>query len=339
MFVKNLQEATERICELKGSLVALDALMPAVIGALDASSRAKLMDSFDAHAEAARMVLLHADISEAVLAAFERDVARNRAILRTDAQPRHAAPPKAKVDPLLLSTTSISTFTRSQHLARATGFFFRRGGRLFLVSSRRVFNDAPGSQSPDRIEMELHTDLRDLTKRVTVSLPLYAAGFAQWREFSDRAGTVDVAALEIPADRLPAAAQLQVFDETDLEAREEDIAAADPLTIVGFSLGGHDTVHRLPVARSATLASAFGVPFQSRDCFLTDGPTDAEMGGAPVVRRRIAQGRSTVARPWQLLGVHSTRIDMFSTDRVQAQAPGLHCAWYAEVLMKLGAER
>jgi hypothetical protein len=29
--VKNLQEATERICELKGSLLALDAVLPAVI--------------------------------------------------------------------------------------------------------------------------------------------------------------------------------------------------------------------------------------------------------------------------------------------------------------------
>jgi len=41
----------------------------------------------------------------------------------------------------------------------------------------------------------------------------------------------------------------------------------------------------------------------------------------------------------ELLGVHPTRIDMFSTDRMQAEAPGLHCAWYAEVLTKLTAER
>ena len=80
--MKNLQEATERICELKGSLIALDALVPALIEALPASARAKLMDSFDAHAEAARTVLLHADISDVVLATFERDIARNRAVLQ-----------------------------------------------------------------------------------------------------------------------------------------------------------------------------------------------------------------------------------------------------------------
>lgn len=80
--MKNLQEATERICELKGSLIALDALVPALIEALPAPARPRLLASFEAHAEAARTVLLHADISDVVLATFERDVARNRALLQ-----------------------------------------------------------------------------------------------------------------------------------------------------------------------------------------------------------------------------------------------------------------
>jgi hypothetical protein len=80
--MKNLQEATERICELKGSLVALDALVPALIEALPASAREKMLATFEASAEAARTVLLHADISDLVLAAFERDIERNRALLQ-----------------------------------------------------------------------------------------------------------------------------------------------------------------------------------------------------------------------------------------------------------------
>lgn len=80
--MKNLQEATERICELKGSLVALDALVPAVVDALSATTLSRLIEAFDAHAEAARTVMLHADISDLVLATFERDVARNRALLQ-----------------------------------------------------------------------------------------------------------------------------------------------------------------------------------------------------------------------------------------------------------------
>lgn len=85
--MKNLQEATERICELKGSLVALDALVPALIEALPRSAREAMLVSFEARAEAARTVLLHADISDVVLATFERDVERNRALLQHGPRP------------------------------------------------------------------------------------------------------------------------------------------------------------------------------------------------------------------------------------------------------------
>lgn len=82
--MKNLQEATERICELKGSLVALDALVPALVEALSPSARATVLATFEARAEAARTVLLHADISDLVLATFERDVERNRILLQPE---------------------------------------------------------------------------------------------------------------------------------------------------------------------------------------------------------------------------------------------------------------
>ncbi|GAP37448.1 hypothetical protein ABXN37_20235 [Piscinibacter sakaiensis] len=84
--MKNLQDVTERICELKGSLIALDAFLPALVETLPSAALTRLLQSFDAHAEAARTVILHADISELVLAAFERDVARNRALLSAAAE-------------------------------------------------------------------------------------------------------------------------------------------------------------------------------------------------------------------------------------------------------------
>ena len=56
--------------------------MPAVVDALSGPTLARLIATFDAHAEAARTVMLHADISEVVLATFERDIARHLALLR-----------------------------------------------------------------------------------------------------------------------------------------------------------------------------------------------------------------------------------------------------------------
>ena len=332
--MKNLQDATERICELKGSLVALDALVPAVIRALSSPTRARLMASFDAHAEAARAVLLHADISDVVLATFERDFARNRALLQ--GRPPHDPPGlPATVDALLLATTRITTYSSAHALSNASGFFYCQGGRLFVVSNRHVFADAWSAHHPDRIEIGLHTDPQDLTRYAVVSLPLYREGRPTWREASDRAGPVDIAALEVPAGSLPADAALQAFDATHLDARDEQPAIGDALTIAGFPLGFHDTVHHLAVARSASIASAYGVRFQGQGCFLTDARTHRGSSGSPVVRRRL---NDVAAAPsWQLVGVHSTRMDMRTRDQTQDESLGLNCAWYADVLPALTA--
>lgn len=84
--MRNLQEATERICELKGSLVAFDAIMSALVRHLSADGRQQVMRNFGESAEVARTVLLHAQISEVTVAAFERDVARLSVLLEPDAQ-------------------------------------------------------------------------------------------------------------------------------------------------------------------------------------------------------------------------------------------------------------
>jgi hypothetical protein len=85
--MKNLQEATERICDLKGSLVAMDALMAALIRVLPAEQRAALRTAFEDNAEVARTVMLHASISELSIAAFERDVERSTALIGSPAPP------------------------------------------------------------------------------------------------------------------------------------------------------------------------------------------------------------------------------------------------------------
>ena len=336
--MKNLQDATERICELKGGLVALDALLPALIDALCAPARHRLRESFDAHAEAARTVMLHADISDVVLATFERDVARHGALLQRRVRIDEPEAPAGTVDSLVLATTSVATFQGDRPLTSASGFFFRRGARLFLVSNRHVFADAERAHRPDRIEIGVHTDVQDLSRYTVVSLPLQVDGIGQWREAPDTAGLVDVAAMEVPAALLPAGAVLQAFDDTHLETCEENVAIGDALTIVGFPPGLHDTIHHLAVAHSASIASAYGVRFERQGFFLTDARTYRGSSGSPVVRRRAHERSGASAPSWQLLGVHSTRMDLRGRDQGQDDSPGLYCAWYADVLGALTAD-
>ncbi len=79
--MKTLQEATERICELKGSLVALDTLITALLQCVPLEGRGKLLSTFEENAELARTALLHSSISEHTLSAFEIDVKRTGALI------------------------------------------------------------------------------------------------------------------------------------------------------------------------------------------------------------------------------------------------------------------
>ncbi|RMX04950.1 serine protease [Corticibacter populi] len=337
--MKNLQEATERICQLKGSLIAIDALLPALLEAQPPTRHAALARSFEAHAEAARTVMLNAAISDHVLVAFERDVARMRSILTGIGQSGQRADQHDSATAVLMTTTRITTFLGQSALSGASGFFFRRDGALFLATNRHVFSDEKGNHFPDRIEIEVHTDAQNLTRYAVFSIPLYRNGLSLWREAADSAGVVDVAVIELEEGRLPASSVFQAFDSTHLEARGEDPAIGDALAVIGFPLGFHDTVHHLAVARSASIASAYGIRFQQQGYFLTDARTHRGSSGSPVLRRRGDYSKDGSALSWQLLGVHSTRIDMLTRNLMEDESLGLNGAWYADVLMTLTEPR
>ena len=238
-------------------------------------------------------------------------------------------------EPLLLSTTQVSTFRGRQLLTAATSFFFARDGRLFAVTSRHVLHDPATGHFPDRIELVLHVDASDLTRSVVFSVPLYRDGRAVWRQGIDSGGEVDVAVLELERKALPEGVVLRAFEPQHLQSELLEVEVGAPLLLVGFPLGFYDTRHHLPVVRHAIIASAFGIRFQGEGYFLTDGRMHRGSSGSPVVMR-CATGDA--AMPWRLLGVHSARMDMGGRDLTQDETLGLNCAWYADILMTLTEE-
>lgn len=241
------------------------------------------------------------------------------------------------IEPLLLSATQVSTFAGQRLLTRASGFYFARDERLFLVTSRHVLIDEPSDHRPDRIEIELHVDDVNLTRSTGFSMPLYRDGRALWHQGRDSGGPIDVAVLEIDRTVLPKAASLRAFTPAHLQNTFDEVEVGTPLLIVGFPLGFHDTVHHLPVVRQAAIASSFGVRFQGQGYFLTDARTHRGTSGAPVVMRAAGQVDPTGALPWKLLGVHAARLDMGTRDLQQDESLGLNCAWYADILTTLTA--
>lgn len=239
------------------------------------------------------------------------------------------------IDPLLLTAPRVSTFVGNRHLTNASGFYFQREERLFLVTSRHVMVDAPSDHHPDRIELELHPNPDNLAESIGFSVPLFRDGTSLWRQGTDDAGEIDVAAIEIERDVLPEKMLYRAFGPEHLCDPQEHIEIGSPLLIVGFPLGFHDTLHHMPVARQAVIASSFGFRFQGLGYFLTDGRTHRGISGAPVVLRAKDTGGRDDGLPWKLLGVHSARLDVGTRDLQLDEALGLNCSWYSDIVMTL----
>ena len=243
----------------------------------------------------------------------------------------------ALIEPLLLCVTRIDTFAGNTALTNASGFFFARDERLFLVTSRHVLHDPASDHQPDRIEIELHLDEDNVARSTGFSIPLYRQRRSVWRQGEDAAGAVDIAVVEIERRALPPTALYRAFTPAHLVGGDEVVEIGTPLLIVGFPLGFHDTLHHMPVARHAIVASAFGLRFQGEGYFLTDARTHRGTSGAPVVARVAADERATGDLRWRLLGIHSSRLDIGDRDRKLDEALGLNCAWYADIVLTLTA--
>ena len=243
------------------------------------------------------------------------------------------------VDPILLSIAQISTFVQNQERTNATGFFFKRDERLYLITSRHVVIDENNNHFPDRIQIKLFTNTDNLAQSANFSIPLYQSGKAQWIQAKDSSGTIDVVAIELKQNALPGSVLYQAFSPHTLCQPDTKVEVGTPLMVVGFPLGFSDTLHNLPVVRQAMLASSFGLRFQGMGYFLTDARTHRGISGAPVVMRVESGPAEQPEFHWLLLGVHSSRLDVGTRDLPLDEALGLNCAWYADILMTLTEPR
>jgi hypothetical protein len=239
------------------------------------------------------------------------------------------------IESILLTTVQICTFAQKHPLTNASGFFFARGERLFLVTSRHVMVDQESGHHPDRIEITLHVNPDNLAESTGFSIPLYRDRMSIWREGFDGTGEIDVAVIELERAALPATALYRAFTPAHLAGPEDRIEIGTSLLVLGFPLGFHDTLHHMPVARQAVIASSFGLRFQGHGYFLTDARTHRGTSGAPVVMRVHDPRRLPDDLPWLLFGVHSARLDVGPRDAAVDEALGLNCVWYADILLTL----
>jgi S1-C subfamily serine protease len=242
------------------------------------------------------------------------------------------------IEALLLAVTRVSTVADAKVISNATGFFFERDDRLFLVTNRHVVLDEASEHRPDALEIELHVDRDNVAETTGFGIPLYADGVPVWRQAIDDGGTVDVVAIELDRAALPESLLHHAFTPTHLLKQLDRIEVGTPVLIAGFPLGFHDTLHHLPVVRQAVVASSFGIRFQGEGYFLTDARMHRGTSGAPVVVRVPAPGSGREDLSWMLLGIHAGRMDVANRDAEQDERLNLNFAWYADVLVTLTDE-
>jgi hypothetical protein len=246
--------------------------------------------------------------------------------------------PLSDASGLRFSVVRVLTVDTGAHpLTSATGFFFERGHRLHLVTSRHVVSDRAQGHAPAALEFWVHAHEHDLSRCSHLHVPLYGDGGrrALWRQATDGAGAIDVAVIPLPDDDSIEPFYASPFTASQLPATDDALGIGDALLIPGFPLGFFDTVHHLPVSRHATVASEYGVRFQGQGYFLTDSRTHSGSSGAPVLQRVMELS----GQPgWRLVGIHSSRMDMASRNPSTDESLGLNCAWYADVLLALTAD-
>jgi S1-C subfamily serine protease len=244
-----------------------------------------------------------------------------------------------KIESILLAVTQVFTFKKTKGLTTATGAFFEREQRLYLITNHHVVQDLDGGHEPDRLEIDLHTNLNNIAETVRYSIPLYDdQGGPLWLKTTDSSGLVDIVAILIEAENFPPNTQYQAFGMENLVENMQDIEIGTSVRVVGHPLGFADCLHHLPVMRHAIIASSFSLRFQGYGYFLTDSLLHRGASGSPVVMRttELISGREDF--PWMLLGIHAGRIDMEHRDEKEDERLNLFNTWYADVLRTLTAK-
>ncbi len=237
------------------------------------------------------------------------------------------------IDDILLTTVRVGTYDIDRLMTNATGFFFERSGRLFLVTANHVVFDEASGHRPSRLIIDIHTDVRNLTSAAGLSIPLYRDGSSVWKGARDIGGDVDVAVVEINQSVMPRNAVYRTFSESNLPQPGDLIDAGSTLLAVGYPMGFHDQLHLLPVVRQAGLASAYGIRFQGLGYFLVDARTHRGISGAPVVMK-LPRADNAIGS-FRLLGVHASRLEAASRDPKLDEVLGLNAVWYSDILTTL----
>lgn len=244
------------------------------------------------------------------------------------------------VDNLNFRVTVIKPIVKGEsgkhsQLGSATGFFFEHENTFYLITNRHVVIDEEEQFHPDGLMLRVHTSSNALVENRSIHVPLYdSVGNPQWLEHPVHHDKVDVVALNIQSF-LNSTDVVFTWDETSFFSSAYQIGVGETVVVLGYPRGFYDHIHNLPIARSGTVATPYGVPFEDHPFFLVDSRLDKGTSGSPVITAASpfrVTARSTFATgnfPARLLGVNSGE---YSDEQGSL---GLNAVWYADLVLEI----
>lgn len=184
------------------------------------------------------------------------------------------------IDLLQKITTPITCKSARSTIGNATGFFFRFNDNLFLITNRHVFVNEEKKYYPDIISIRLNKSDSDLTQSIEVDYKLYKEDSTEplWIEINKN---IDLVGLKIADPKgcvLAALTSENLADPNNLH-----LGLGEQVLVIGYPRGFYDTLHNLPIVRSACVASVYGLPFQKNPFFLVDSNLHPGTSGSPVI--------------------------------------------------------
>lgn len=216
---------------------------------------------------------------------------------------------KKKHDHFTILTSRIRGFVRGQERNSATAFSWRENNRRFMVTNKHVILGDDFIRNPQpltSVRLCCH-QASNLAENRDVDVQLFSGTAPVW--FEHQNPEVDIVLIPVQ-DEIFNNFAFPAFERSNLPPSNLIIGPGEPLAVVGYPLGFYDSRNNLPIVRSASLASAYPVPFNGLPLFVTDARLHHGTSGAPVLFLTRGSYRTPGALnvgdlPPILLGIHS----------------------------------
>ena len=249
---------------------------------------------------------------------------------------------KDLMNELLLISVLILMIQGGQPVGSASGFFYLKNEKIFLVTNRHVVIDEKQGLQPTSLRLRLHQDPTDLTKNIDRDVPLYSVGKPRWHVHPKYSTLgIDVAVVELDQREFSSGVYVKALSSGNFLPDKFVINPGEDLMVIGYPRGLSDSVHNLPIVRNALVSSAYGIEFENAPLFIIDANLHQGMSGSPVLTKpkniwpdRDGNTNMMVGSPTYFLGIFSATLSK-NTSANQQEPLGLGAVWYGRLVEEI----